>query len=314
MFVIFFTYSCKKEATSKQEIDIVKAESDGKFLSVNVRSVGYDGLFLKLDKKHAYFVNFTSSVLYDAVPIGFSAFNPVSKSGVSLGVDGHIRDFDFDGFVLSEESRIIDEDSGFLVYFNVKLPTPLREVEIYPADYSTVKYINFDRYDECKDVYLHLIEKPDVFEKEPKNYTIANLDDFLRVCMSQESKEKGNLVSVFRVDRSLISKVKGEGKFELADFLKRKFFGNRNPKVLSSCNVKVIIVGSNFYRLKSKVKLILNKLTKEQYQTELSSNAFKIGKGVYQLKAFSKRMYGSSRPFKCDGKYIYVVVVLNPAI
>jgi len=182
-----------------------------------------------------------------------------------------------------------------------------------PADCSAIKRANPYRYNECKRVYLQLIKKPDAFKKKPTSYDVVEFSDFLGICMKQKSEEKGSFTSTFRVSRNLIAELRNEGRFELADFLERKFF-NESQKGLTNCRVKAVILNSNFSEFKGRVKLILKKLTKEEYQTEIDRTEFKIGRGIYQLNAFSKNMYGSSNPFKCDGKYIYVVVVLNPAI
>lgn len=314
LLILAVATSCKSSEEKNCYISVANAKADGKVVDVSIKT-NCVGLFVKLTKRYAFYVNLSNSVKNGAVPYGFSAVDFKEKRYISLGVDGNIREVDINGFILDERSKILDKHGAFLINFKIHTPYPLSKLMV--EFNGKTRQIKFDRSLECKDAFLMLLEKPDAFNKKPVSYAIPKLSDFMDVCMTQKShaeKDK-NLVSIFRVDEKFLLKLENSGKNGLAEFLRRKFLKNKQTDILDKCHVKLIVLNPDFEPVNGKITLIIQKITKETFERRLKNTSFDINsKGVYQAKVFYGRSYGVSSPFMCKGKYLFVVVVLKPSI
>lgn len=279
---------------------------------------GYRLTLTTYDERNITFrVNFTSHIVDNAPPFGFSVRTDGMRDFDSLGVDGHLRVEKVSGLFLDPSSKIeTTNDGDFRVRWRIAIQgkNPIRRIEI-PAKGGELTLHPLSGK-ECGQLYDILATQP-AYGSEGAD-AIPSFENFKAWCMEQwvVNKEGVLLQKVLDVGEGTIARLKAMHRDDLAVFLSRGEDLSKKPVVSGrECRIRIGTLWPG-HRVSSEWTgaVIVRKLNKEPYERTVHQQEIHVGPGVYRFKIIDRAGHGISRPVRCRGEAIHVLIPITPHI
>lgn len=279
---------------------------------------GYRLTLTTYDERNITFrVNFTSHIVDNAPPFGFSVRTDGLQDFDSLGVDGHLRVKKVSGIYLDPASKIETMNDGdFRVRWHIAMQgkNPIRQIVI-PAKGGELT-LHPHSGEKCGELYDILAAQP-AYGSEGME-AIPSFERFKAWCMRQwvVRKEGALLQKILDVGEGTIARLKATHRDDLAAFLSRGEDLSKKPVVSGGeCRIRIGTLWPG-HRVSSEWSgtVIVRKLNKEPFERKVREKEIRVGPGVYSFAVRDNAVHGTSQPVRCRGEVIHVLIRITPHI
>ncbi len=262
---------------------------------------------LKNGKKVIYRANFTSKIVDNAPPMGFSVLLPGADEFESLGVDEHLRQLEYMGIRLSTSTKISDlNDTTIEIKWVWKTRMP-EVIEKMAVKSSSEKIILMRQSEsDCATIYDFHLMKP-TYGKNPDD--VLSFERFKKWCMRQwYPLQKSEVIRLIMDVPSAIETVSRDGRKDIVNFLSRG--GKSESSEGNSCRIDVGLLYRNHLRSVEQHyngEFVVKKINGESFERK-ARGYVTVPKGVYVIEILNSHIHGRSEPIDCKGGRIHAFV------
>ncbi len=318
IFPILFLACCSPPKRQQPcELHVKGFSFTGNELKIVTESTeGCTGTTIELDHGNGrfyFFVNFTSGILKNAPPFGFSQKSPLDSNYVSLGVEKNIRKISGTPIALTENTSIESLESRGKTKvkwsFRAENGKGISKITVLNDPQKAITISRLNRRD-CGFIYNSIISEPRHVKRLSPPPRIFPFKKFLSFCSKKwRVNDPEKLVQeIFVVTDEDIKRLEKAGEQQLATFLKTLEKSDlKSEKHYNAsgqaCNILVAPVDARAHEQLTVPGFVFyaEKINEESFQQKFEGPVIEVATGSYIIKAIGDRYHGRSTLVNCHG-------------